>query len=128
MNSLLDRIQKTLDEIVSESDGEYQKCFYGFTNVPRLAKWNYFVFRRKVSHRTLRREPVQTDYEINIVHEDYIPEGFIDIVINKLEARDESGTKLKLSGNDITYNYMQKGNTDCVIEIATLVFTHPERG
>lgn len=127
MNSILDRIRKTLENLVAESNGEYQGCYYGLPTVSTLPVWNYFIFRRKTSKRSARHEPIQTEYEIDIIHENYIPEGFVDKVIEALEKKDESGTKLKLCDVDITYSYIQKGNTDCVIEVAALTVTHPER-
>lgn len=127
MNSILDRIKRTLDQLVSESNGEYQDCYFGLPTVSTLPIWNYFIFRRKTSSRSARHEPIQTEYEINIIHENYIPDGYIDKVIEALETKDKYGTKLKLCSDNITYSYVQKGNTDCVIEVATIVVTHPER-
>ncbi len=130
MNSILDRIRKTMDQLVNESNNEYLASFYGLPTVSTLEKWNYFIFRRKTSKRSGksgRDEPVQTKYLIHIIHEDYIPEGYVDEVIRALETKDESGTKLKLCADDITYDYIQKGNSDTIIEVATIVVTHPER-
>ena len=126
-NSILDRFQRTLENIIENSRGEYHGCFFGMPNVSHLDVWNYFVFRRKKSTRAAKGEPVQTNFELNVIHEDYIPEGFIDELIKKLETKDEQGTKLKLCDDDITYSYIQKGNTDIVIEIATIILTHPQK-
>lgn len=127
MNSILDRIRKTMDKLVEESKGEYLASFYGLPTVTSLKKWNYFIFRRKTSSRSDRGMPVQTKYLIHIIHEDFIPEGYVDKVIQALEAKDDNGTKLKLCSDDITYEYITKGNSDTIIEIATIVVTHPER-
>lgn len=133
MNSILDRIRKTMDKLVEESKGEYLASFYGLPtdtnpkNNEVLKKWNYFIFRRKSSARSDKGSPIQTKYLIHIIHEDFIPEGYVDKVINSLESKDDNGTKLKLCSDDITYEYIKKGNSDIIIEVATIVVTHPER-
>ena len=70
---------------------------------------------------------LQTFYEVHIIHEDAIPEGYLQTVIDALQAQDDPGTKLKLTSDDIDYDYTFKGSTNMVVEIATLTFLHPEK-
>ena len=62
-----------------------------------------------------------------MIHEDYIPEGYLETVINALLNMSESGTKLKLTNEDISYDYTFKKNTNMEVEIATINLYHPEK-
>lgn len=128
MSSVLDRIRKTLESL---KDGEVKMegVWYGACREKELDHWNYFVFRRRITtkNNTGTKTDLQTFYQVNIIHEDYIPEGYVATVIDALQARDESGTKLKLTNEDIQYDYVFKGNTNMVVEIATIGFYHPEK-
>ena len=125
-NSVLDRIEKTLTEL-AKGEVKMEGVWYGACRAEKLDFWNYFVFRRR---RTTKKNKsmvdLQTFYEVYIIHEDYIPEGYVENVINALQQKDESGTKLKVTNDDITYDYTFKGSTDMVIEIATITLYHPE--
>ena len=128
MNSVLDRIRNTLTELL---DGEVKMegVWYGACREKNLNLWNYFVFNRRVTTKNNQGTKVdlQTEYQIHIIHEDYIPEGYVNTVIDALQAKADSGTKLKLTNDEITYDYTFKGNTNMVVEIATITFFHPEK-
>ena len=68
----------------------------------------------------------QTFYQVHIVHEDYIPEGYVETVISELSKKAEDGTKLRPTNDDVNYNYTFKGGTNVVVEIATITIYHPE--
>ena len=102
--------------------------WYGACREKQLDKWNYFVFNRwKTTKNNQSRADFQTFYQVHVVHEDYIPEGYVETVIKALEAQDDPGTKLKATADDITYSYTFKGNTNMVVEIANITFFHPEK-
>ena len=69
----------------------------------------------------------QTFYQVHIIHEDFIPEGYVEKVIEALCQKDESGTKLRPTNDDVTYDYTFKGNTGMVVEIAHITLYHPEK-
>nr|AHF24083.1 hypothetical protein [uncultured bacterium Contig643] len=126
-NSVLDRIKKTLTTL---SDGEVKMegVWYGACRVDKLDHWNYFVFNRKKTTKDNKSHvDMQTFYEVHVIHEDYIPEGYIGKVIEALQQKDESGTKLRMTDDDIAYDYTFKGNTDMVVEIATITIYHPQK-
>lgn len=128
MNSVLERIKKSLKTLASSDDVPMEKVYYGSCTDKDLEAWNYFVFNRmKTSKAGTSKTDLQTYYQIHIVHEDYIPEGYVEKVIEKLSEKDESGTKLKLTSDDIDYNYIRKGNTSVVVEIATITMYHPQK-
>lgn len=133
-NSVLDRIKLTLQRLVDESGGDMEGVFYGLSRKHKgdnteMQTWNMFIFRRyEMSGVAKRNEPRQTYYKLHIIHENFIPEGYVETVINALENSEGiEGTKLKVCDTKIPYDYTYKGNTDQVVEMATITFTHPER-
>lgn len=128
-NSVLDRIRSTLDTLAKDTTVPMAGVWYGACREKELKSWNYFVFNRSKTTKNNQNSKVdlQTFYQVHVVHEDYIPEGYVDTVINALQEKDESGTKLKLTNDDIQYNYTFKGNTNMVVEIATITLYHPEK-
>ena len=127
-NSVLDRIRSTLNEL-SSGEVKMEGVWYGACREKELKYWNYFVFNRRRTTKNNQGSKVdlQTFYQVHVVHEDYIPEGYIETVINALLEKDESGTKLKMTNEDIQYDYTFKGNTNMVVEIATITLYHPEK-
>lgn len=128
MSSVMERIRSTLDTFINGEE-EMKATYYGACNTKELNKWNYFVFNRKSTKRSASsRDNFQTDYEVHIIHEDFIPEGFVEKVIKALLEPADKGTKLKVTADNISYNYMFKNNTNRVVEIATITVTHPHIG
>lgn len=128
--SVLDRIRNTLTDLLTDSDVPMEGVWYGACKEKDLKNWNYFVFNRSRTTKNNQGSKVdlQTFYEVHIIHEDYIPEGYVEKVIEALLEQAESGTKLKLTNEDISYNYTFKKNTNMVVEIATIGVYHPKRG
>ena len=124
-NSVLDTIKTGL----TESSEEYgmNGVSYGIQERDDIPEWNYFVFNRIHTKKSSNGVDRQTYYQVHIVHENYIPEGFVDKVIEKLESRTEDGTKIRQTSDDIQYDYAFKGGTNLVVEIATITFVHPEK-
>lgn len=129
--SVLDRIKKTLTGLVENSDVPMEGVWYGMCREKSLPTWNYFVFNRlrSTKNNTGSRTDMQTEYEVHIIHEGYIPEGYVYAVIDALQTSDPDmpGTKLKLTNDDIVYNYTTKQNTNMLVEIASITFYHPEK-
>ena len=128
-NNAISRIRETLQGLCSDSEIPMEGVWYGACRASKLNTWNYFVFNRKKTTKggSTNRVDLQTFYEVHIIHEDAIPEGYLQTVIDALQAQDDSGTKLKLTSDDIDYDYTFKGSTNMVVEIATLTFLHPEK-
>lgn len=123
---VLDKIRDTLETFLDNPEIPMQTVGYGGVRKTDLQAWNYFVFNRKRRSKNNKQDR-QTFYKVHIVMEDYIPEGYVDAVIEALEASSEAGTKLRQTLDDVEYNYVYKGNTDLVVEIATITFYHPEK-
>lgn len=128
-NSVLDRIRSTLTTLAGDTDVPMAGVWYGACREKELKSWNYFVFNRLRTSKNNQgsRTDLQTFYQVHVVHEDYIPEGYVETVIEALQEKDDSGTKLKVTNDDIQYNYTFKGSTNMVVEIATITFFHPEK-
>lgn len=128
-NSVLDRIRSTLTTLAGDTEIPMAGVWYGACREKELKYWNYFVFNRlrTTKNNMQSRTDLQTFYQVHVIHEDYIPEGYIETVIESLQQKDESGTKLKLTNDDIQYNYTFKGSTNMVVEIATITLYHPEK-
>lgn len=129
MSSVLDRIRGTLTTLAGDKKVPMEGVWYGACREKELTYWNYFVFNRWKTTKNNQGSKVdlQTFYQVHVIHEDYIPEGYIETVISALQAKDESGTKLKLTNDDIQYSYIFKGSTNLVVEIATITLYHPEK-
>ena len=127
-NSVLDRIRDTLTALAADEAVPMEGVWYGAVREKQLPRWNYFVFNRaRTTKNNTSRSDFQTFYQVHVVHEDFIPEGYVQKVIEALQKQDESGTKLKATAEDIMYNYTYKGNTTMVVEIATIGLYHPEK-
>lgn len=127
--SVLDRIRKTLETLCQDLAVPMEGVWYGACREKSLQKWNYFVFNRGRTSRngTTNKRDLQTTYYVHIIHEDYIPEGYVEAVVDALQAQDDSGTKLRLTLEDITYDYTFKASTNMVVEIAHIPIYHPEK-
>lgn len=124
--SVLNTTKETLEKICHSETVPMQGVWYGACAAEELEDWNYFVFSRYKTKKSSNKKDMQTLYRVHIVHEDYIPEGYIEEVIAALEAQD-SGAKLRVTDDDIEYNYTFKSKTDMVVEIASIIFYHPEK-
>lgn len=118
VNGILGQIQDTLETFELP-------VWYGRTFSKEKDKWNYFVFNRKELDRSGKsRIDFNYYYQVHIIMEDYIPEGFEQEVIKKITEN----TGLKLVDQPMQFNYTTKNNTDMVVEMLTLEFTKTFKG
>lgn len=124
--TMLDKIESKLNEIKSYPQIPMEAVAYGLLpNSEDLKRWNYLVFRRyKTRSDGTSRRDFNDYYTVSVVHEDFIPDGYIPYIINKM--KEIKG--LKLADNDIVYDYTRKGGTDVIVEVATAVFTKASKG
>lgn len=119
--TLLNEIREKLMELERYEDVPMEDVAYGLLPQGSTNKWNYFVFNRvNVKTAGKAKGDFNEYYAVHVIHEDFIPEGYVYKVIQKvLEIK---GIKLAVN-DEISFNYARKGNTDVVVEIATIVFT-----
>ena len=129
MSSVIKRIRETLEGLCESTTTPMEGVWYGACRANKLQNWNYFVFNRRKSTKasSTNKVDLQTFFEVHIIHEDAIPEGYVQTVIEALQAEADPGTKLKVTADDIDYDYTFKGSTNMVVEIATITFLHPEK-
>lgn len=121
--SVLDKTKDLLSKL-AEEDG-LVGAYYGACNERNLQEWNYFVFNRKTTAKSSNKRDWQTYYQLHIIHEECIPDGYVEKVIKALENQQD--IKLRVTIDPVEYDYTFKGKGDVVIEIATITFFHPEK-
>ena len=123
--NVLNSVKAKLNELCKDKEVPMEGVWYGACQQEKLDTWNYFVFNRSKTTKSSNRMDYQTFYQVHIIHEDYIPEGYVEKVCEAL--LEQSDAKLKTTSEDIIYNYIFKGNTNLVVEIATITLFHPEK-
>lgn len=109
---ILEDIQNKLKEID-------RNVFYGMVdNSIRESIWDYIVFNRVSLAASANKTGYTDKFAVHIIRENYIPEGLDVEVINKMCEIDG----MRLSGSDATYTYVEKPNTNTVVEMLSLEF------
>jgi len=80
--------------------------------------WNYIVFNRSVIKRSANQNSTSDYFDVHIIRENYVPDGMDDEVIDKLKGL----AGVRLSGEDCSFAYVQKPNTNIVVEMLTIHF------
>lgn len=124
--SVLNTIEDALSALMEEyPELQMEKAYYGQCSETKLKFWNYFVYGRKQSVEASNKRDLQHEFVVNIIHEDYIPEGLVEKVIEALQNQDNE--TIRRTTDPITYTYLLKGNTNMVVEIATITFYRPHK-
>lgn len=115
--SMLDKIRDTLQD--------FGKTYYGKATPKENEAWNYYVFRRaSIRKKGSGGTDFTRYYTVAIVKEDYIPEGHEFEVIKAICEK----TRMRLADVDIAYDYVTRGATDLVIEVAMITFAEHLKG
>lgn len=123
--SALDAIAGILETLAASEDVPMGSVYYGMCPEEHLDTWNYFVFNRTQTAPASNGRDWQTEYAVHIIHEDYIPEGYVGIV--RKAFMDSADLVIRATPSAVKYDYLQKGSTGIVVEIATLYFFVPEK-
>mgnify|MGYP004531648273 FL=1 len=124
---MLNEIREKLEKLQEKDSDTYGRAvMYGRVVNDKLpAEWNYITFNRENIRRTgTNRKDFNEYFEVNLVHEDFIPEDAVYELISNLETV----KGLKQTDADVIFNYATKKNTSTVVEVATITFTHPVKG
>lgn len=89
----------------------------------RETVWDYIVFERSKKRLNENKTGYTDVYSVHVIREEFIPEGLEDEIINKM--LEISG--MRLEGSDGEYTYIQKPNTDVVIEMFSINFVKPKK-
>lgn len=110
---MLQQIESKLHEI-------YGTVFYGSADdVANNVLWQYTVFWRDRTTRSQNNTSFSDYYSVAIVHENFVPDEMIYLTISKMEEL----PGVRLSNEDIRFDYSFKPGTNAVIEIVTLAFS-----
>ena len=114
---ILEDIQKKLEEIDS-------KVFYGKVDEKEIDnEWNYIVFMRKKLRYDAQKKSFSDVFVVAVIRENFIPDGLETDVIEAVCTING----MRVSGTDGDYNYVQKPNTNTVVEILTLEFVRARK-
>lgn len=117
---ILDKIQEVLESVAGKLP-----VYYGKTFASENEKQNYIVFNRRNMNKSGRNMcDFNYYYQVHIIHENYIPEGFEQEVIDAME----SIPGLKLVDEQHPFQYVLIESTDTVVEMLTLTFTKTVKG
>lgn len=93
--------------------------YYGMVDESRAETvWDYIVFNRARIRHSSNRTSSSDFFDVHVIRENYIPDGMEDEVINAL--CDLPG--VRLAGEDTEFSYVQKPNTNIVVEMMTISF------
>lgn len=98
--------------------------FYGAVNPNEVETvWDYIVFERKVTKPSVNKTGYSHYFTVHIIRENFVPEDLYLRVIAKVCEI----PGMKLSGNDMTYDYTVKPSTDAVVEMLSIDFVRAEK-
>lgn len=122
--ALLNKFDGLLEQIEQCLAQFNMPVYYGRSFAKANDDWNYIVFNRQLINKTgTSRCDINYQYQVHIIMENYIDEGFEIQVIKALQ----DDVRLKLTGQG-QFNYVTKGQTDTVVEMLTLTFTRTSKG
>ena len=114
---MLQTIEANLKEVL-------EPVWYGSAqDISNAAMWEYIVFFRDRTSRSSTNKGYTDYYTVAIIFENWVPVEIVEKVVEKMESI--SGVHLALT--DINYDYTRKPNTNAVVEIATLTFSHARK-
>lgn len=112
---ILDDIKNKLQEVDSN-------VFYAAVDLSvKDTVWDYIVFERTNLKVSTNKTGYTEGYTVRIIREEFIPEGTEISVIEKM--LEIPGMRLASDGG--TYEYVQKPNTNIVIEMFSVSFARP---
>lgn len=126
LNEIRDKLQELIkDNQFIEKYGVIEEVLYGTAHQHDNTKpWNYIVFNKD---RLKKGGTSLTDltyyWNVAIVHEEYIPEGLEEKIIDKLlEIKG-----LRLADGDMSFEYMTKGESNMVVELLMITFVKTKK-
>ncbi|MBQ2894110.1 MAG: hypothetical protein IJE92_01170 [Clostridia bacterium] len=114
-----------LDEIKQRLEEVDPRVYYGMVDESvKDTVWDYIVFNRTKLKASTNRTGYTDGYDVHIIRENFVPEGVDLEIIAKMQSID--GIRLNVN-EDGEYNYLQKPNTNIVVEMLTLHFVRARK-
>ena len=108
-------ILEDIEEKLKETDA---RVFYGIADDSiRESRWDFTVFARKNIKYPGNKTAASDYFDVLIARENYIPDGHDMLVVEKMCSL--PGVR---QAGDATFDYVQKPNTNIVIEMLTIPF------
>lgn len=93
--------------------------YYGMVDDSRKETvWDYIVFDRTAIKHSMNKTSASDRFSVHIIRENFVPDGLEDEVIAKLCEL----PGVRLTGEDTTFDYVQKPNTNIVVEMMSIRF------
>lgn len=97
--------------------------YYGMVDESHMETvWDYIVFNRTTITHSANKTAASDRFDVHIIRENYVPENFDTLVIDRLCALPGVRT-----GGDCTFDYVQKPNTNIVVEMLTIPFVRARK-
>lgn len=98
---------------------------YGIVSntVKKSPVWDCIVFGRSNIKYPANKTSASDYFDVVVIRENYIPDGFDAKIIQSLTALDG----VKLAGDTASFDYIQKPNTDITIEMLTISFVRARK-
>lgn len=117
--SLLNEILEALEKVFPDEPIDYGMA----TSVNPEDSWNYVVFSRQ-NIRSNNGNAFVDRINVAIVREGYVPDTDIDSCIEKVSSI--PGMKFDVK-SEVDFEYTVKANTNALIEMAVIPFTHTRK-
>lgn len=113
-----------LDEIKAKLEEVDTNVYYGMVDEAiRETVWDCTVFARTKLKATANKTGYTDGYDVLIIRENFIPDGTDLEIISKMLEIDG----MRLSSEDGVYTYIQKPNTNIVVEMLALHFVRARK-
>lgn len=113
-----------LNDVQAALDAIDEHTYYGTAALhPKDKPWDYIVFLRDVLKRSANKSGYTDEIIVEIVREEFIPDGLPEKVIGALESL--AGVRLIEGRNE--YWYAVKPSTQLTVEKLTLHFSHSRK-
>lgn len=126
LNEIRDKLTELIkDTAFIEKYGVLEEVLYGTAHKHESSKpWNYIVFNKgKFKKGGTSNTDLTYYWNVAIVHEEYIPEGLEEAVIDKiLEIKG-----LRLADGDMPVEYLPKGDSNMVVELLQISFVKTKK-
>lgn len=126
LNEIRDKLTELIqDTAFIEKYGVIEEVLYGTAHTHKEPiPWNYIVFNKeKLKKGGTSNTDLTYYWNVAIVHEEYIPEGLEEAVINKITEI----KGLRLADGDMPIEYLTKGDSNMVVELLQISFVKTKK-
>ena len=98
--------------------------YYGMVDESEnITVWDYIVFNRSTISHNANQTSATDRFDVHIIRENYVPDGMDIVVLEKLCSIEG----VRKANADCTFNYVQKPNTNIIVEMLTIPFVRARK-